>query len=69
MRWYHAPCGCLRPYKDFLLYGTGQCANLKALLSLCEALQSKDASKWEAAMQEEYDYLMANGMWELAPLP
>ena len=30
-------------------------------LNLCEALRSEDASKWEAAMQEEYDLLMANG--------
>ena len=44
-------------------------ANLEDPLSLCEALQSEDASKWEAAMQEEYDSLMTNGTWELAPLP
>ena len=37
-------------------------------LNLCKALRSKDASKWGAAMQEEYDLLMANGMWELTNL-
>ena len=34
-----------------------------------EAFKSSDASKWELAMQEEYDSLIANAMWELAPLP
>jgi hypothetical protein len=34
-------------------------------LNLCDAMHSKDASKWEAAMQEEYGPLMANGTWEL----
>jgi hypothetical protein len=29
----------------------------------------EDASKWEAAMQEEYGSFMANGTWELIPLP
>jgi hypothetical protein len=38
-------------------------------LNLCEAMQSPDASKWEKAMQEEYDSLIANGTWELAALP
>jgi transposase InsO family protein len=38
-------------------------------LTLRDALQSVDASKWESAMQEEYASLMANGTWELAPLP
>ncbi len=28
-------------------------------------MRSEDASKWEAAMQEEYGSLMANGTWEL----
>jgi hypothetical protein len=32
-------------------------------------MHSEDASKWEAAMQEEYASLMANGTWELVPLP
>jgi hypothetical protein len=32
-------------------------------------MRSEDASKWEAAMQEEYGSFMANGMWELVPLP
>ena len=38
---------------------------LDDLLDLCEALRSEDASKWKAAMQEEYDLLLANGIWEL----
>jgi len=38
-------------------------------LNLCDAMHSKDASKWEAAMQEEYGSLMANGTWELVRLP
>jgi hypothetical protein len=38
-------------------------------LNLCDAMRSEDASKWEAAMQEEYGSLMANGTWELIPLP
>jgi hypothetical protein len=38
-------------------------------LNLCEAMRSEDASKWETAMQEEYDSLMANGTWELSTLP
>jgi hypothetical protein len=33
-------------------------------LNLCDAMRSEDASKWEAAMQEEYGSLMANGTWE-----
>ncbi len=32
-------------------------------------MHSEDASKWEAAMQEEYASLMANDTWELVPLP
>jgi hypothetical protein len=32
-------------------------------------MHSEDASKWEAAMQKEYASLMANGTWELVPLP
>ena len=44
-------------------------ATLDDPLNVCEAMSSEDASKWEAAMQEEYDSLMANGTWELAPLP
>jgi hypothetical protein len=32
-------------------------------------MRSKDASKWEAAMQEKNGSLMANGTWELVPLP
>ena len=38
-------------------------------MNLCKALRSKDVSKWEAAMQEEYDLLMVNGTWELTKLP
>jgi hypothetical protein len=38
-------------------------------LNLCEAIRSEDASKWETAMQEEYDSLVANGTWELSTLP
>jgi hypothetical protein len=48
-----------------------ECANVACLddpLNLCDAMRSKDASKWEAAMQEEYGSVMANGMWELVPL-
>ena len=44
-------------------------ATLEDPLNVCEAMRSEDASKWEAAMQEEYDSLMANGTWDLAPLP
>jgi hypothetical protein len=44
-------------------------ASLEDPLNMCEAMRSQDASKWESAMQEEYDSLMANGTWELAPLP
>jgi hypothetical protein len=32
-------------------------------------MHSEDANNWEAAMQEEYGSLMANGTWELVPLP
>ncbi len=37
-------------------------------LNLCDVMHSEDASKWEAAMQEEYASLMTNGTWELVPL-
>jgi hypothetical protein len=37
--------------------------------TLRAAIQSHDASKWEAAMLEEYDSLIANGTWELTTLP
>ncbi len=49
-----------------------ECANVACLddpLNLCDAMHSEDASKWEAAMQQEYASLMANGTWELVPLP
>lgn len=47
-------------------------ANVAAIAephTMSEAINSQDASKWELAMQEEYDSLMANATWELAPLP
>jgi transposase InsO family protein len=44
-------------------------ASLDDPLNLCEAMRSEDASKWESAMQEEYDALIANKTWELTPLP
>jgi len=34
-----------------------------------EALNGKDAKKWEMAMQEEYDFLDINNTWSLVPLP
>ena len=34
-----------------------------------EAIESSDASEWELAMQEEFESLIANGTWELTPLP
>ncbi len=43
-------------------------ASVKDPLNVCKAIQSEDASKWEATMQEEYDSLMANGTWQLAAL-
>jgi hypothetical protein len=43
-------------------------ATLEDPLNVCKAMRSEDASKWEAAMQEEYDSLMANGTWELDAL-
>ena len=44
-------------------------ATLEDPLNVWKAMRSEDASKWEAAMQEEYDSLMANGTWELDALP
>jgi hypothetical protein len=38
-------------------------------LNFCDAMCSEDVSKWEAAVQEEYASLMANGTWEFVPLP
>lgn len=38
-------------------------------MSLCEVVKSEDARKWEASIQEEYDSLMANGMWALTMFP
>lgn len=40
-------------------------ATLEDPLNVCEAIKSEDASKWEAAIQEEYDLLMAYGTWGL----
>jgi hypothetical protein len=37
--------------------------------TLGEALKCDDASKWEAAMEDEYHSLLANGTWELTTLP
>ena len=37
--------------------------------TLGEALKYEDASKWEAAMEDEYHSLLANGTWELITLP
>jgi len=37
--------------------------------NLRETMESSDVSEWELAMQEEYESLIANGMWELTPLP
>ena len=33
------------------------------------AIESSDGSEWELDMQEEYKSLIANGTWELIPLP
>jgi hypothetical protein len=48
-------------YPNTVKYG----ANVTLLddhLNLYKALRSKDTSKWKAAMQEEYDSLITNGM-------
>lgn len=37
-------------------------------LNLSEVLRSKDARKWKATMEVEYDSLMANSRWELTNL-
>jgi len=34
-----------------------------------EALNGKDAKKWETAMEEEYNFLIVNNTWSLVPLP
>ena len=34
-----------------------------------EAIESSDANAWELAIQNEYESLIANGTWELTPLP
>ena len=44
-------------------------ALLDGPLTIREAMQSEDANKWEEAMQDEYKSLMANGTWELTPVP
>lgn len=37
--------------------------------NLDKVWRSKYARKWEAAMQEEFNLLMAGGMWKLTKLP
>jgi hypothetical protein len=37
-------------------------------LNFYKAMRSKDPSKWEATMEEEYDSLMENIMWKLTNL-
>ena len=39
------------------------------LLTIREAMQNEDAVKWEKAMQEEYESLIANDTWDLTPIP
>ena len=60
-------------WKNYILPQHGkEHANVTLLddpLSLCEALRSESASKWNTVMQKEYDSLMANGTWELTKLP
>jgi len=34
-----------------------------------EVLKSKDAKKWEIAMQEEYDFFVVNNTWSFLLLP
>jgi hypothetical protein len=43
-------------------------AFLEELQTVEEALNGKDANKWEIAMQEEYDSLVVNNTWSLVPL-
>ena len=38
--------------------------SLEDPFNVCKAMRSEDVSKWKVAMQEEYDSLIANGMWE-----
>ena len=59
-------------WKNHIFPKTGEHANVAIVhdpTTLAEALESPDASKWEAAMEEEYNSLHANGTWELTPLP
>ena len=37
--------------------------------TVSETMKSQDASKWEAAIEDEYHSLLANGTWELTTLP
>ena len=37
--------------------------------NLREATESSDACEWELAMQEEYESIIANAIWELISLP
>lgn len=48
------------------------CANKRFTddpMTVEEAIVSKDSSKWEMAMKEEFDSLIKNGTWNLAELP
>ena len=38
-------------------------------LTVTDALSREDRDKWQAAMDTEYNALMANGTWEIVPLP
>jgi hypothetical protein len=37
--------------------------------NLREAIELSDANEWELAMEEEYEFFIAIGTWELSPLP
>ena len=56
---------CEREVSHYALYGT----ETVEPLSMTEALESPDADKWKAAVQEEYDALMQPDIWSLIPLP
>jgi hypothetical protein len=38
-------------------------------LSYGDAMASADRDKWEEAIESEYESIVANQTWELAPLP
>ncbi len=44
-------------------------AFLKEPQTVEEALNGKDAKKWEIALQEEYDSLVVNNTWSWVPFP